>query len=271
MSWLETEIGVKKPVIAMCHMEALPGDPDYNQEKGLSWVIERAKQDLENLQDGGVDAVMFSNESSLPYLTKVEPITYVTMARIIGELRSYIKAPFGVNVLWDATASIDLAIATGALFVREIISGAYASDFGVWNTNSGATVRHKARMGGDNIRLLYNILPESAKYLSDRDLVSVAQSTVFNCRPDALCISGLTAGAETSMEAVRQVKEVIDQTPLLVNTGVNLANLEEQLTLADGVVTGTTFKRDGYIWNEVDQVRVKAFMDKAKRVRKSKQ
>ena len=123
-------------------------------------------------------------------------------------------------------------------------------------------------MGGDNVRLLYNILPEAAKYLSDRDIVSVAQSTVFNCRPDALCISGLTAGSETSMEAVRQVKEVIGETPLLVNTGVNLANLEEQLTLADGVVTGTTFKRDGYIWNEVDKARVKAFMDKAKSVRK---
>ena len=94
-------------------------------------MIERAKQDLENLQDGGVDAIMFSNEASLPYLTKVEPITYVTMARIIGELRSDITVPFGVNVLWDATASIDLAIATGALFIREIISGAYASDFGV--------------------------------------------------------------------------------------------------------------------------------------------
>jgi membrane complex biogenesis BtpA family protein len=148
MSWLEKEIGTKKPVIAMCHFEALPGDPYYKKDKGMDWVIERAKQDLANLQDGGVDAVMFSNEASLPYLTKVEPITYVTMARIIGEIRSFIKIPFGVNVLWDPVASIDLAIATGACFVREIFSGVYASDFGLWNTNSGETVRHKFRMGG---------------------------------------------------------------------------------------------------------------------------
>src|SRR5271157_3428032 len=75
---------------------------------------------------------MFSNEQSLPYLTKVEPITYVTMARIIGEIRREIKLPFGVNVLWDPTASIDLAVAVGGLFVREIFSGVIASDFGLW-------------------------------------------------------------------------------------------------------------------------------------------
>jgi len=73
---------------------------------------------------------MFSNEASLPYLTTVEPVTYVCMARIIGELREEIKVPYGVNVLWDAKASIDLAVATGASFVREIFTGVYASDFG---------------------------------------------------------------------------------------------------------------------------------------------
>lgn len=71
---------------------------------------------------------MFSNEASLPYLTKVEPITYVTMARIIGEILAEIKVPHGVNVLWDPLATIDLAVATGSLFVREIFSGVYASE-----------------------------------------------------------------------------------------------------------------------------------------------
>jgi hypothetical protein len=38
-----------------------------------------------------------SNEAGLPYLTEVEPITYVTMARIIGELRTDVRVPYGVN------------------------------------------------------------------------------------------------------------------------------------------------------------------------------
>ena len=37
-------------------------------------------EDLIALQNGGVDSVMFSNEFSLPYLTKVDTITVAAMA-----------------------------------------------------------------------------------------------------------------------------------------------------------------------------------------------
>ncbi len=123
----------------MGHLKPLPGDPGYDAEKGVSDILEAARRDLHALQDGGVDAVMFSNEASLPYLLENEAITSITMARIIGELMGEIKIPFGVNVLWDPMASIDLAVATGAVFVREIFTGVYGSDFGLWNTNGSAS------------------------------------------------------------------------------------------------------------------------------------
>jgi len=260
MSWLNEMFGVSKPIIAMCHMLALPGDPRYNVEKGLDWVIECARRDLHALQDGGVDAVMFSNEASLPYLTRVEPITYVTMARVIGELRGEIKVPYGVNVLWDPKASLDLAMATGAQFVREIFSGIYASDFGLWNTNCGEVVRHQYAIHAERVKLLFNIVPEAAVYLGHRDVADIARSTVFNLRPDALCVSGLTAGVASSTETLRLVKEAVPNTPVFANTGVRPENIREQLDVADGAVTGTAFKRDGYIWNEVEVGRVREFM-----------
>lgn len=261
MTWLQDLFNVPKPIIAMCHLRALPGDPDYDPARGMAWVVEQARADLHALQDGGVDAVMFSNEYSLPYLTEVEPITTVSMARVIAELFDEIRVPFGVNVLWDPTASIDLAVATGAAFVREIFTGVYASDFGLWNTNHGAVARHRQRVHGRHVKLLFNIVPEAAQYLGGRDVVDIARSTVFNTKPDALCVSGLTAGAATSASTLARVKDAVPGTPLLANTGVNPANVAEQLAVADGAVVGTTFKRDGYIWNEVDVARVRAFMD----------
>ncbi len=267
MDWIKELFGVSKPVIAMCHMQALPGDPGYQADKGMAWVVERCREDLAALQDGGVDAVMFSNEASLPYLTRVEAITTACMARVIGELRAEIRVPFGVNVLWDPTASIDLAAAVGASFVREIFTGVYASDFGLWNTNCGEVIRHRAAVHGENIRLFFNIVPEAASYLGNRGLADIARSTVFNTRPDALCISGLTAGVETSTNALRQVKAAVPDTPIFANTGVRMDNIEMQLEIADGAVTGTAFKRDGYIWNEVDVKRVKAFMQRARQFR----
>ena len=267
MSWTRELFATDKPIIAMCHLHALPGDPQYDRSRGVPWVLEKARQDLKALQAGGVDAVMFSNEFSLPYVTKVDTITVATMARIIGELRHDLRVPHGVNVLWDPKASLDLAVATGARFVREIFTGVYASDFGLWNTSCGEVVRHQHAIGGQDVRLLFNIVPEAAAYLAQRDAAEIARSTVFNARPDALCVSGITAGVKASADLLKRIKAAVADTVVLANTGVRLENLEEQLAAADGAIVGSTFKREGYIWNDVDQERVKAFMDKARQVR----
>jgi membrane complex biogenesis BtpA family protein len=265
--WIEDILGVQKPIIAMCHLWSLPGDPYYDKNGGMKEVIEWARRDLNALQNGGVDAVMFSNEFSLPYLTKVETVTVASMARIIGELMADIRIPYGVNVLWDPNASLDLAAATGAQFVREIFSGVYASDFGLWNPNCGEIIRHQHAIQAENVKLLFNILPEAAQYLANRDIVEIARSTVFNHRPDALCVSGLTAGTQTDASILRKVKEAVPNTPVFANTGVRLENVEEQLSIADGAIVGTTFKYDGKFENHIDEKRVRAFMDKVKSLR----
>ena len=40
MSWMEELFGTAKPIIAMCHLQPLPGDPHYDQEKGIEYVVE---------------------------------------------------------------------------------------------------------------------------------------------------------------------------------------------------------------------------------------
>ncbi len=267
MSWLKEVIGTEKAIIAMCHMQAMPGDPYYDKEKGMKMVVEKAKQDLEALQEGGVDAVMFSNEFSLPYLTKVRTETVAAMARVIGELQPYISIPYGVNCLWDPIASLDLAVAVEAKFVREIFTGVYASDFGLWNTNCGEVVRHQRAIGAENVKLLFNIVPEAAKYLADREIESIAKTTVFNCRPDALCVSGATAGSATDPEVLRRAKSAAGDTVVLANTGCRVNTIENLLSIADGAVVGTTFKYDGKFENQTDVKRVREFMDKVKSFR----
>ncbi|MFZ4451686.1 BtpA/SgcQ family protein [Salibacterium aidingense] len=267
MNWLKDVIGQEKSIIAMCHLRPLPGDPFYDQSKGMNFVIEEAKRDLHSLQEGGVDAVMFSNEFSLPYLTEVNPETVAAMARVIGQLMEHINVPFGVNVLWDAKRSLDLAAATGAQFVREIFTGLYSSDFGMWDTNVGETIRHQQHIGAGDVKLLFNILPEAASYIAERDIENIAKSTVFNNKPDALCVSGLTAGEQTDSQILKKVKRIVPNSVVLANTGVRLENLEEQLKIADGAVVGTAFKYEGIFENRVDPKRVETFMKKVKAFR----
>lgn len=261
MKWLKELFKTEKPIIAMCHLRSLPGDPFYDKKSGMQKVVDYAYQEMCDLQDGGVDAIMFSNEFSLPYLKNVQPITTAAMARIIGEIKAELKVPFGVNVLWDPYASLDLAAATGASFIREIMSGVYASDFGLWNTDSGAIARHKLAVCADDVRMLYNIVPESAKYLAPRDIAEIAKTTAFNCRPDVICVSGITAGSSTDMNVLESVKNAVSNVPIFANTGCKATTIEKILKVADGAVVGTTFKKDGLFDNHVDKNRVIEFME----------
>jgi membrane complex biogenesis BtpA family protein len=266
-NWLQSLFRTRKPIIGMCHLRALPGDPRYETKSGMRVIIDAARADLRALAEGGVDGVMFSNEFSTPYMLKVEPIVAVAMARVIGEVVADLSIPYGVNVLWDGAATVELAVAVEAQFVREIFSGVYASDFGLWNPNAGEVARLRDRLGGNDIRMIYNIAPESARYLGDRALDEIARSTVFNCQPDAICVSGLIAGAETSLEALRVVKQAVPDTPLFANTGVRADTVAEQFAVADGAIVGTAFKVDGSLWNPVDLERVMNFMQAARDAR----
>ena len=130
--------GGQKPIIAMVHFGAMPGSPLHDAKAGLNGIVEGARKDLLALQAAGVDAVMFGNENDRPYEFKVDTASTATMAFAIGALRSEIKVPFGVNVLWDPMSSMALAAATGASFVREIMTGTYASDMGPWTPRCGS-------------------------------------------------------------------------------------------------------------------------------------
>jgi len=118
----------RKTVVAMVHIPALPGSPDYDAASGMTKIIASVIADLEALQSGGVDAVMFGNEFDRPYVLKAPPEGLSALASVIGQVKSIIKVPFGVNYLWDPVATVALAVATEASFAREIFTGVYASD-----------------------------------------------------------------------------------------------------------------------------------------------
>ena len=112
---------VEKPIIALLHLDALPGDPLY--EGSMDLVISHAREDLHNLQDGGVDGVLFSNEFSFPYEDGVSHITSSSISYIIGKLRDEITIPFGIQVIADNTASLEVAAACEADFIRGVFTG----------------------------------------------------------------------------------------------------------------------------------------------------
>ncbi|SDB04798.1 BtpA/SgcQ family protein [Bauldia litoralis] len=252
--------GETKPVIAMVHLGALPGSPLHDADKGLDGLVADAAKDLAALQAAGFDAVMFGNENDRPYEFDVDTASTATMAYVIGRLRSEITVPFGVNVLWDPMSSMALAAATGAAFIREILTGTYASDMGPWNPDAGKAIRYRDRLGRSDLAVLFNVSAEFAWSLDQRSLADRARSAVFSSVPDAVLVSGAITGEAAAMTDLESVKAALPDTPVLANTGVKHDTVADVLRVADGCIVGSSLKVDGKTWNAVDPERAAEFM-----------
>ena len=256
-----------KPVIAMVHLPALPGSPLYDPKLGLNYIIESAQRDLESLQDADVDAVLFGNENDRPYELKVNTASSATMSYVIGFLKEKIKVPFGVNVLWDPLSTIAVAAATGAQFVREIFTGVYASDMGLWIPAAAKAMRYKKSLDRNDLLMFYNVSAEFAYSLDQRSLADRSRSVEFSSIPDAVLVSGQITGEVAKMDDIKSVKKILPNIPVLANTGVKLETVTNILKIADGVIVGSSLKVDGDTWKSVDPKRAKDFMNKVKSIR----
>jgi membrane complex biogenesis BtpA family protein len=251
----------KKVIISMAHIGALPGSPNYDAKGGVQKLIDDVMDDIRALQEGGVDAIMFGNENDRPYELKAPPEGIAAMTAIVQAAKAELKVPFGVNYLWDPTASVAIGAATGASFVREIFTGVFASDMGVWAPDCATPARLRAKLGRTDMKMLFNINAEFAHSLDQRPIELRAKSAVFSSLADAILVSGPLTGQPVDQSGLRKVCETVTDVPVFANTGVNKDNVTDILSCASGVVIGTHFKYDGNTWNKVEPARVKRFMD----------
>ena len=258
---------VNKPVVAMAHLPATPGTPRYDQSRGLRSILELVKADLEVLIQGGVDGVLFCNEDDSPYSLQAGFESVAVMTRVVSELKPA-EVPFGVDFLWDPMAAIAIAKASQANFMREVIGGVYESDMGIWQPNAAAFYRYRKAIDAQDVYVFANISPEFASPMGTRQLSERARSAVVSTLPDAVLVSGSMAGSQPDISLLEETRAAIgDEIPLFLNTGATAANIQDYLSVADGVIVGSSLKIDGYTWNPVDPHRVEQFMDQVVAIR----
>jgi uncharacterized protein len=278
--FLRELFGVSQPIIAMVHLPALPGRPRHDRAAGMRPIVDAVARDLTALQDAGVDGLLFCNEADLPYQLGVQPEAVAAMAAVIGELRAGISRPFGVNLVWDPVASLAVARATGASFVREVFTGTYESDLGVMRHDFGAIAAYRTAIGAEGVAIFANITPEFASTLGHRTIAERARSAAF-LGVEALLISGAITGEPTDLAQLRAAKAAVSSTavsstavsstgaspPVLANTGVTADSVAGVLEIADGAIVGTALKAGGVTWNPVDPARAATFMTAATNAR----
>ena len=84
---------------------------------------------------------------------------------------------------------------------------------------------------------------------------------------DAICVSGVMTGTAVDGAQLRTVRDVLPESVLFANTGVNEENVEEILAVADGVIVGTSLKVDGITWNPVDEARARRLIARVNEAR----
>ena len=257
----------KKAVISMAHIGALPGTPLYDEKGGMQKLVDGVLADIEALQEGGVDAIMFGNENDRPYVFSAPLEGIAAMTAVVQAVKPALKVPFGVNYLWDPKASVAIAAATGANFVREIFTGLFASDMGLWEPDCAGAAKLRRNLGRPDLKMLFNINAEFAHSLDQRPIALRAKSAVFSSLADAILVSGPLTGQPAQASDLRAVRETVTDVPIFANTGVNIDNISDVFAFADGCVIGTHFKYEGNTWNAVEPARVKRFMDKVATLR----
>ena len=219
----------------------MPSAPLYDDVKGIKYLKDVVEKDLLSLQEGGIDGVMFCNENDRPYNFNADFATISTMSSIIGSLIYKIKVPFGIDVLWDPKAALAVAKAVGAKFIREIVTGVFVSDMGVWNTQVGEVYRYRRLINAEDVSIFFNISAEFAYNLDRRPLEIIAKSTAFSSLADVILISGPMTGVPPTPQMIKKVKDEVD-IPVFVNTGLSKDNVEEMFKYADGTIVGTSLK-----------------------------
>src|SRR3984957_5798047 len=160
----------------MAHVPALPGTPLYDAEAGLPGAIGCVRRDVDALLGAGFDAVLFCNENDRPYQLQAGLESAAAMTRVVTECRPD-GVPFGVDFLWDARCALAVAAATGASFIREVATGAWESDMGLWSPDAAQLLRERRRLDGQGIGVFMNITPEFASSVGRRHPADIARST----------------------------------------------------------------------------------------------
>ncbi len=258
-------LGRHKPIVGMVHLAPLPGTP-FDEALTNAQILDRARRDLDVLLEAGFDAVSISNESDRPYVTDIPRETIALFTFLVTRLTQDLPVPFGCGMLIDPRASLAVARAVGATFIR-LSFGTMVGTFGPVVESPGEVLRYRRQIDAQDVKLFLNLSPHFATSLDTRPIAEIARTAYASSEPDAIQVHGAGAGGLPELDAVRQVKGAVPEVPVIVASGVTPATLPDVLAVGDGVIVGTTLKEDGKIWNPIDPARARAFMRRARELR----
>jgi len=254
-----------KALIGMVHLLPMPGTPRYRGS--IDEIVERAVKEAKVYEDCGLDGIAIENMHDVPYLNgKVGPEITATMAVVGREIKKEVKFPCGVQILAAAnTEALAVALSSGLDFVRcEGFVFAHVADEGIIQSSAGKLLRYRKSIGGDDILIFTDIKKKHSSHsiTDDTSIEETAHAAEFFLS-DGVIVTGTSTGQSASFEELKRVKESVS-IPVIIGSGITDDNVEKFWSVADGLIVGSFFKKDGYWENPLDVDRIKRVVDRIK-------
>lgn len=254
-----------KIVIGMAQPIALPGSIRSNGTP-LHFIEEQLLEEVRVYEKYGYDSVILQNFHDIPVLqdSSKEAIAYMTRLGCAIK-RNYPKMLLGILMVWDGSASLAVADACGADYVRveHCYSGAEMTATGFLQAQCPDILAMRKRIGS-KMPIYADVFEPHAKALLPKPIEEACASAVEECMADGLFICGKTA--DQSLEYGVAVRERLPDTPLILGGGATGDNIFRLLQYYDGVCVGTWIK-NGSLFNPIDPGRVRIFMEQVDRAR----
>ncbi|KAG5891000.1 hypothetical protein JTB14_022580 [Gonioctena quinquepunctata] len=258
-------------VIGMVHLEALPGSPLFSGS--IDKIVSTACRETELYLKHDIDGLIVENMHDVPYVQSKHfgPEVIVTMTRLCSELRKIIpkSKPFGIQVLSTGNMeALAIAKACSLDFIRaEGFVFSHIGDEGFTDANAGKLLRYRKQIQAEDILVLTDIKKKHSSHAitNDISLVETAKAAEFFLS-DGIILTGIATGCPADTHELKELKKSTSL-PLLVGSGVTRDNLESYIT-ADALIVGSHFKKGGRWENELDEDRIKDFMNKIAGVKK---
>ncbi len=262
---------LRKPIIGMIHLPALPGSPGHS-DKSLKDIVRFALQETRALEEGGVDALLVENFHDYPYLTERVPTqTVIAMAAVAYEIRATTKLPLGVNILFNDTEDeLYLAKVLELDFMRvEGFVDVLLSDLGMLMPAAPNLMRLKKTLRAEGVAILADVQGKYTHPLPSRDVFDSARDALERGNADAVILTGTRTGEAAPVDLIRQLKEKNPQARVLLGSGITPNTIKQVLDVVDGAIVGSFFKENGNVNNPVDSERVRTLMEAVRSMRGS--
>lgn len=254
--------------LSMVQTGPLPGSY-RNTGEGIGLITEKALSETQILHECGFDGIILQNMGDMPILQHSSPeaIAYLT---VVGKA---IKDNFpdfrlGILVNWDGVASLAIADAIGADFVRveHVYTGVEVTSAGlIYGQCCEITALKRKLM--TQIPVYADVYEPHAVALGAKPIEDAAWESVNEAFAEGLFLSGKTANE--SIDMVNRVRKRVPGVQLYLGGGANGDNVYDLLQYFDGVCVASWIK-NGNMRNPVDKEKAKIFIDEVNRAKSAK-